>query len=152
MARTLERTAPPRPPLPAHLSKHNAQTLLEQKNAPRANPPPRPQDDLRTLFATHGEVTDAFIPVDRETGRSRGFGFVTMDADAAQAAMAALDSTEFMGRALKVRANPNFAFAAVCSCFCFCCCFFVVLYTGAEGALKRAALRQQRGPVFFWAC
>ncbi len=43
-----------------------------------------------------GNVEDAFIPSDRETGRPRGFGFVTLEASAAQAAAAALNETEFM--------------------------------------------------------
>ncbi|KAI8475642.1 MAG: hypothetical protein J3K34DRAFT_517260 [Monoraphidium minutum] len=59
-------------------------------------------DDLSQLFGQYGEVTDAFIPNDRETGRSRGFGFVTMNADAAQAAMTNLNNFEFQGRTIRV--------------------------------------------------
>lgn len=59
-------------------------------------------DDLRGLFSQYGEVSDAFIPSDRETGRSRGFGFVTMEADSAQNAMASLNNFEFQGRTLRV--------------------------------------------------
>ena len=47
---------------------------------------------LSQLFGAHGEVTDARIVTDRETGRSRGFGFVTMsNAEAAQNAIRALN-------------------------------------------------------------
>lgn len=58
---------------------------------------------LRDAFARHGEVTDAKVITDRETGRSRGFGFVTFaDATAADAAIRALDGTQLDGRTLKV--------------------------------------------------
>jgi len=60
-------------------------------------------NDLRDLFAQHGTVTDVAILTDRETGRSRGFGFVTMgDATAANAAISALNGKEVSGRALTV--------------------------------------------------
>jgi RNA recognition motif-containing protein len=48
-------------------------------------------DDLYTLFGEFGAVSDAFIPTDRETGRARGFGFVTLDDAAARKAIEALD-------------------------------------------------------------
>ena len=58
---------------------------------------------LSELFGAHGEVTDARIVTDRETGRSRGFGFVTMaSADAAQAAIRALNGYSLEGRSLVV--------------------------------------------------
>ena len=58
---------------------------------------------LTQLFGAHGEVTDARIVTDRETGRSRGFGFVTMaDADAAQNAIRALNGYSLEGRSLVV--------------------------------------------------
>src|ERR671933_467785 len=58
---------------------------------------------LSQLFGAHGEVTDARIVTDRETGRSRGFGFVTMtDADAAQNAIRALNGYSLEGRSLVV--------------------------------------------------
>ena len=61
------------------------------------------QDDLRALFAQHGEVTDLHVPTDRESGRPRGFAFVEMADDAqAQAAIDALNGTEVGGRALTV--------------------------------------------------
>ena len=58
---------------------------------------------LTQLFGAHGEVTDARIVTDRETGRSRGFGFVTMTvADAAQNAIRALNGHSLEGRSLVV--------------------------------------------------
>ena len=58
---------------------------------------------LSQLFGAHGEVTDARIVTDRETGRSRGFGFVTMaNADAAQNAIRALNGYSLEGRGLVV--------------------------------------------------
>ncbi len=67
------------------------------------------EDDLTQLFSTHGEVSRANIIQDRETGRSRGFGFVEMsDASAAQAAIEALNGTELDGRTLVVNeARPK---------------------------------------------
>jgi len=65
--------------------------------------------DLRALFEPFGQVARAHIAVDRETRRSRGFGFVEMpnDAEAAQA-MQALDGKEIGGRAIKVNeARPR---------------------------------------------
>jgi RNA recognition motif-containing protein len=58
------------------------------------------EDTLRTLFAQYGEVQSVSIIMDRETGRSRGFGFVEMEN--AEAAIAALNGKEFDGRNLKV--------------------------------------------------
>ncbi len=58
---------------------------------------------LSQLFAAHGEVSEARIVTDRETGRSRGFAFVTMgSADAAQNAIRALNGHSLEGRALVV--------------------------------------------------
>ena len=60
-------------------------------------------EDLEALFSVHGTVAQASVITDRETGRSRGFGFVTFDTDeAAQTAQAALDGQDYNGRALKV--------------------------------------------------
>jgi len=67
------------------------------------------EDDLRALFEPFGQVARVHVAVDRETRRSRGFGFVEMpnDAEAAQA-MQALDGKDFNGRALKVNeARPR---------------------------------------------
>jgi len=58
---------------------------------------------LSQLFGNHGDVSDAKIVTDRETGRSRGFGFVTMASDdAAQAAIRALNGYSLEGRSLVV--------------------------------------------------
>ncbi len=64
-------------------------------------------DDLRELFGQHGSVTSAQVVSDRETGRSRGFGFVEMS-DGGEAAISALNGTDFMGRSLTVNeARPR---------------------------------------------
>jgi RNA recognition motif-containing protein len=64
---------------------------------------------LQELFSAHGTVTSAEIISDRETGRSKGFGFVEMGSDAeAEAAIAALNGQEYGGRALTVNeAKPK---------------------------------------------
>jgi cold-inducible RNA-binding protein len=60
-------------------------------------------EQLRTLFAQQGEVKEAVVLSDRDTGRSRGFGFVTMGSDAdAQKAIQSLNGQDFEGRPLKV--------------------------------------------------
>jgi len=60
-------------------------------------------DDLKTLFSQHGTVTSARVVMDRETGRSRGFGFVVMpEASEAQAAINAVNGMDFQGRPLRV--------------------------------------------------
>ncbi|NOZ07944.1 MAG: RNA-binding protein [FCB group bacterium] len=65
--------------------------------------------DLTDLFAAHGTVDSASIITDRNTGRSKGFGFVEMnDNSEAEAAIKALDDTEFGGRNIKVNeARPR---------------------------------------------
>jgi RNA recognition motif-containing protein len=64
---------------------------------------------LEQLFAQHGQVVSAQIISDRETGRSKGFGFVEMSSDdEAQAAIAALNGQQHQGRALTVNeARPR---------------------------------------------
>jgi cold-inducible RNA-binding protein len=58
---------------------------------------------IRTLFEPHGEVASVNLITDRDSGRSKGFGFVEMgSADEAQKAKTALDGTQVDGRALKV--------------------------------------------------
>ena len=65
-------------------------------------------DSLRTFFENYGEVTDARVITDRETGRSRGFGFVEMPDEAAKKAIAEGDGLELDGRALKINeAKPR---------------------------------------------
>jgi RNA recognition motif-containing protein len=60
------------------------------------------EDQIRELFAQHGTVHSVRLATDRQTGRPRGFGFVEMDPDAAQAAIEALDGVELGGRNLRV--------------------------------------------------
>ena len=72
-------------------------------------------DDLLALFEQHGKVGQAQVITDRDTGRSRGFGFVEMENDAeAQQAIEALNGTPFRGRPLTVNeARPRRGAAAV---------------------------------------
>ena len=67
--------------------------------------------DLQQLFAGHGTVDSATVITDRDTGRSKGFGFVEMSSDdEAGRAIAALDGQDHGGRALKVNeAKPRAA-------------------------------------------
>ena len=61
------------------------------------------EDELRAAFEKHGRVESVNVIMDRDTGRSRGFGFVEMDeASTADAAMRALDGSNLGGRDLKV--------------------------------------------------
>jgi|TARA_B100001113_G_scaffold300652_1_gene259467 RNA recognition motif-containing protein len=61
------------------------------------------EDELEALFAQYGEVNSARIITDRESGRSKGFGFVEMaTADSANAAIEALNGNDFAGRDLRV--------------------------------------------------
>jgi RNA recognition motif-containing protein len=61
------------------------------------------EDALRTLFSAFGNVNSAKIILDRESGRSRGFGFVEMDIETeGEAAMKSLNNKEIEGRALSV--------------------------------------------------
>jgi cold-inducible RNA-binding protein len=65
--------------------------------------------DLQNLFVPHGTVQSAQVIMDRDTGRSKGFGFVEMDSnDQAQSAINALNGKEVNGRALTVNeARPR---------------------------------------------
>ena len=65
--------------------------------------------DLQTMFEPHGTVQSAQVIMDRETSRSKGFGFVEMASDQeAQVAISALNGHEVTGRALKVNeARPR---------------------------------------------
>ena len=67
------------------------------------------EEQLRELFAQHGTVESVRIINDRETGMSRGFGFVDMTTDAeAENAIAELNGADYNGRALKVnRSRPK---------------------------------------------
>ena len=66
------------------------------------------EDELRELFAQHGDVTSVSLVNDRETGRPRGFGFVEMADEDADSAIQALDGAQMGGRTLKVNeARPR---------------------------------------------
>ena len=67
------------------------------------------EDDLRDLFASHGEVSSANIIVDRDSGRSKGFGFVEMpDKAQAESAINALNESDVQGRNVRVNeARPR---------------------------------------------
>ncbi|MCB2186824.1 MAG: RNA-binding protein [Deltaproteobacteria bacterium] len=57
---------------------------------------------ISDLFSRHGEVISARVITDRDTGRSRGFGFVEMEGSEADAAIKALDGSNLDGRPLRV--------------------------------------------------
>jgi cold-inducible RNA-binding protein len=60
-------------------------------------------DGLRQAFQSHGEITEAKVITDRETGRSRGFGFVTFSEDEnAKSAISKMDGTSLDGKTIKV--------------------------------------------------
>lgn len=67
------------------------------------------EDELRNLFGTYGQVDRVTILTDRDTGRSRGFGFVEMtNAEDGEKAIAALNGTQLSGRTLNVNeARPK---------------------------------------------
>ncbi|PKA66114.1 31 kDa ribonucleoprotein, chloroplastic [Apostasia shenzhenica] len=106
-----------------HRYDYNGRLLTVNKAAPRGSPPEQPSrefepsfrlyvgnlpwqvDDARLeqVFSEYGKVVNARIVYDRETGRSRGFGFVTMASKAElDDAIAALDGQDLDGRALRV--------------------------------------------------
>ena len=58
--------------------------------------------DLETMFADVGSVTSARVITDRDTGRSRGFGFVEMSGEDGQKAIAELNGHQIEGRALRI--------------------------------------------------
>jgi len=63
---------------------------------------------MRTLFETHGAVESAQVVVDRDSGRSKGFGFVEMSDADAQKAIQALNGTQMDGRTIRVNeARPK---------------------------------------------
>ncbi|NEN89108.1 MAG: RNA-binding protein [Okeania sp. SIO3H1] len=66
-------------------------------------------DDLNNVFTEYGEVKRVHLPVDRETGRMRGFGFVEMEKEEdEEKAIEALDGATWMGRDMRVnKAKPR---------------------------------------------
>lgn len=67
------------------------------------------EDDVREVFAEYGPVGRVSLPIDRETGKRRGFAFVDMEDESHEdAAIASLDGAEWLGRTLKVnKARPR---------------------------------------------
>ncbi len=67
------------------------------------------ENDLQSVFTDYGEVTRVYLPVDRETKRKRGFGFVEMSNDDQETkAIETLDGAQWMGRQIKVnKAKPR---------------------------------------------
>ncbi|MBD2178917.1 RNA-binding protein [Pseudanabaena sp. FACHB-1998] len=67
------------------------------------------KEDLTSVFSDYGTVKRVQLPTDQETGRVRGFAFVDMEDDAQEeAAIAALNEAEWMGRTLRVnKAKPR---------------------------------------------
>jgi RNA recognition motif-containing protein len=65
-------------------------------------------EDLERLFSEHGQVDSAAVIMDRDTGRSRGFGFVEMPDEAARKAIEALNGADVGGRRLNINeAKPR---------------------------------------------
>ncbi|MFM7434534.1 MAG: RNA recognition motif domain-containing protein [Vulcanococcus sp.] len=67
------------------------------------------QEDVSELFAPYGEVTNCFLPLERDTGRKRGFAFVELaDEDSESRAIDGLQGAELMGRPLRInKAEPR---------------------------------------------
>jgi len=67
------------------------------------------EEDLQTVFSDYGQVKRVYLPVDRETKRMRGFGFVEMSNDTEEeTAIETLDGAQWMGRQMKVnKAKPR---------------------------------------------
>ena len=61
------------------------------------------QDGLKEMFAVYGDITEVTVITDRRTGKSKGFGFVTLSDDAAaEAAIAQMNGKDLEGRAITV--------------------------------------------------
>lgn len=67
------------------------------------------EEDLKQVFLEYGDVKSIYLPLDRESGRIRGFAFVEMGTDTEEAtAIESLDGAEWMGRSLRVnKAKPK---------------------------------------------
>src|ERR1044072_8898052 len=100
--------APARPAFPCGGALVPAKEFLMSKNIYVGNLSfETTADNLREIFAEYGEVDRAQVATDRDTGRSRGFGFVEMKGGGEEA-IAALDGAQLDGRTLKVNeARPR---------------------------------------------
>ncbi|MBT8216597.1 MAG: DEAD/DEAH box helicase [Acidimicrobiia bacterium] len=105
--RTPRREKRPPRPVPAPGTNASAPSTSKTKSLYVQNLPwSATEEDVHDLFGRHGTVTDVTVITNRKTGRSRGFGFVTMD-DADQA-LEALNGTPLEGRTLNIRpAHPK---------------------------------------------
>jgi RNA recognition motif-containing protein len=66
------------------------------------------EDEVRELFEQYGNVSAVNLITDRDTGRARGFGFVEMEREGGNAAIAALEGQDFQGRNLRINeARPR---------------------------------------------
>ena len=67
------------------------------------------EEDLREIFDEYGKVSRVSLPIDRETGKKRGFAFVEMESESEEdSAIEQLDGAEWMGRIIKVnKAKPR---------------------------------------------
>lgn len=67
------------------------------------------EEDLREIFADYGTVNRVSLPIDRESGKKRGFAFVEMESESEEdSAIEQLDGAEWMGRIIKVnKAKPR---------------------------------------------
>ncbi len=66
------------------------------------------EKELRELFEKYGELTSVKVIIDRQTGRSKGYGFVEIEDEAAgQLAIAELDGTQLHGRTIGVRLSED---------------------------------------------
>jgi cold-inducible RNA-binding protein len=66
------------------------------------------EGDLEDLFKAFGKIDNVKVAMDRDSGRSKGFAFVTLDQEESDAAIKALDESEFLGRRIRVNvARPR---------------------------------------------
>lgn len=65
------------------------------------------EKELREIFEKFGEPTSVKLIIDKQSGRSKGFGFVEMDDESGQQAIEAMDGTELYGRKIGVRVSED---------------------------------------------